>query len=93
MKFDRVMGSTAHLLVEELRASLSELAKNCPVDECNPEDCPLFPLREMQRGERLRWFNALNEDDLRYLAAYHHVCMNLKLTAQKRSAPKVVRES
>jgi hypothetical protein len=33
----------------------------------------------MNSGQRLHWFNALDEDDLVYLATYHHVCMNIKV--------------
>jgi hypothetical protein len=64
---------------DELRASLLSLTKICPVDECNPKDCPLYSLRKMELMQRLQWFNALGEDDLVYLATYHHVCMNLKV--------------
>lgn len=33
----------------------------------------------MGRAERLQWFNALTEEDLEYLAAYHHVCLKVGL--------------
>jgi len=69
--------------VSELRASLLELLDTCPVDRCNPVDCPLFSLRKVDYRKRLLWFCALNRDDLEYLAAYHHVCMNLKLDARR----------
>lgn len=62
---------------DELRASLSALMDCCPVDQCNPVDCPLFALRKMERREREQWFEALNEADLGYLAAYHYECQNL----------------
>jgi len=64
---------------DELRASLSALMESCPVDRCNPMDCPLFALRELEPSEREQWFEALNEEDLKYLAAYHYVCRNLKV--------------
>ena len=73
--------------VSELRASLLELLNTCPVDHCNPADCPLFPLRKMKYRDRLLWFCALGRDDLEYLASYHHVCMNIKLDA-RRAAPE-----
>jgi len=69
----------AHLPLDELRACLSGLAEFCSVDRCNPVECPLFALRTLEPADRLRWFNALSEDDLSYLAAYHHVCMSVKL--------------
>jgi hypothetical protein len=63
----------------ELRANLLSLTETCPVDECNPEDCPLYLLRKMKPQQRLQWFNALDEDDLVYLATYHHICMDIKV--------------
>lgn len=61
-----------------LRASLSKFCEACPFDETNPQDCPLFPLRRMRPTRRLQWFDALTEDDLGYLAAYHHVCFTIR---------------
>jgi len=71
--------TVSHRGKDALRASLLCLTETCPVDECNPEDCPLYLLRKMKPRPRLQWFNALNEEDLAYLATYHHVCMNLKV--------------
>jgi len=73
----------------ELRAGLAELINICPADQCNPVDCPLFPLRKMNRHRRLLWFGALSRGDLEYLAAYHHVCMSLKLNAGRSGQPGV----
>ncbi len=63
----------------ELQANLLKLLQACPFDDTNPQDCPLFPLREMRPTRRLRWFDALTEDDLGYLAAYHHVCFTIRV--------------
>ena len=68
--------------INQLRISLLSLTETCPVDECNPEDCPLHLLRKMNSGQRLHWFNALEENDLVYLATYHHVCMNIKVASK-----------
>ena len=65
----------------ELRASLLELSGACHFDQTNPQDCPLFPLRKRGPTRRLQWFNALTEDDLGYLAAYHRVCLTTKVEA------------
>ena len=62
-----------------LRADLLSLIKSCPVNENNPKDCPLYPLRMMKPRQRLQWFNTLNKADLVYLASYHHVCMNIRV--------------
>lgn len=64
---------------DELRASLFPLVEICPVEECNPEECPLYLLRKKKYTERLEWINALSEQDLAFLAAYHDVCLNVKL--------------
>ena len=69
-------------LLFELRSSVLELSKVCPVDDCNPEDCPLFALRQMEPEQRLEWLRALSQEDLSYLAVYHHVCMRLKTGKQ-----------
>jgi hypothetical protein len=29
----------------------------------------------------VEWFEALSEDEMVYLAAYHHVCLNTRLAA------------
>ncbi len=65
---------------DELRASLFPLVEICPVEECNPEECPLYLLRKKKYTERLEWINALSEQDLAFLAAYHDVCLNVKLS-------------
>lgn len=72
---------------DELRASLLSLTRACPVDGCNPKDCPLYSLRKMEPMQRLQWFNALSEDDLFYLATYHHVCMNIRVASKSDADP------
>jgi hypothetical protein len=66
----------------ELRANLLALSEACPFDHSNPEDCPLFKLRKKKPGERLQWFHALDEDDLAYLATYHHICLTTKVESR-----------
>src|SRR5215467_717201 len=61
-----------------LRANLVELVQACPYDHCNPEDCPLFGLRQASEADRLVWFKALSEADLVYLATYHYTCLATK---------------
>jgi hypothetical protein len=67
---------------EAVRTNLLCLLETCPAELCNSSDCPLHPLRKMKYSERLEWFNALSEADLTYLAAYHAVCVELKLAEQ-----------
>lgn len=71
---------TQHLN-KELREALLPLAKDCPLEHCNPQDCPLYLVRKMKPRQRWQWFEALSEEGLTYLAAYHHVCLNTKLAA------------
>lgn len=63
----------------ELKEFVAALAVDCPVGHSNPEDCPLHDLREQKMPARLKWLQALGEDDLQYLAAYHQVCLNTKI--------------
>jgi hypothetical protein len=77
------MPSSSSSSVDDLRASLLELLNACPVEHCNPPDCPLFLLRKMNPRQRLEWFLALDRADLEYLAAYHYACMNVRLGASR----------
>jgi hypothetical protein len=61
-----------------LRDNLVVLTEVCPFHRNNPEDCPLFELRKMEPAQRLEWFDALPEDDLAFLATYHHICLSTK---------------
>lgn len=63
----------------ELRDTILDLAMNCPVEYCNPDDCPLFRVRQLDLPARLVWFRSLTDEDLAYLHAYHCVCMRNKL--------------
>ena len=71
----------------ELRASLLAVAETCPFHQSNPEDCPLFGVRKMTPPKRRQWFNALSEEDLAYLATYHHVCLTEKVTSPSAGQP------
>ncbi len=73
------MSSKPHRQQDALRASFLALSEACPFDHCNPDDCPLFPVRKMKPKQRRRWLDGLEEDGLSYLAAYHHVCLSVKL--------------
>ena len=73
------MNSMDQQQIKALRESLLSLANCCPFDHCNPEDCPIYPLRKQNPKERLHWFNALTGQDLMDLAAYHNVCLNVKM--------------
>jgi hypothetical protein len=74
----------AHENRTELLASLVELSRSCPLLPGNPESCPLFALRSMRMTERWQWINALSDEDLMYLAAYHHVCLRVKMDTRTK---------
>jgi hypothetical protein len=65
----------------EMRDNILSLAMSCPVEHCNPEDCPLFKVRKLELTRRLEWFRQLSDEDLVYLNAYHFTCMKARLTA------------
>jgi hypothetical protein len=66
----------------QLRDNILNLAMTCPVEHCNPEDCPLFKVRRLELSRRLEWFRDLSDDDLVYLNAYHFACMKTRLAAR-----------
>ncbi len=76
------MVSTPHQQRNELQAYLLELSEACPLDLCNPEDCPFFTVRKMDRRERSRWFDALEEKDLTFLAFYHYTCLDTRVESE-----------
>jgi hypothetical protein len=78
-KTKAILDSVSHHQKNELRASLSQLSDACPFHIANPEDCPLFPVRRMEPTKRLQWFDGLSESGLEYLAAYHRVCLTVKV--------------
>ena len=63
----------------ELRDNVLSLAMTCPVELCNPEECPLHQIRHLDLDERLEWFKRLTDEELLYLNAYHFICMKIKL--------------
>lgn len=72
------MASQADIQSDELRDFVLALAECCPLDRCNPPDCPLYQLRKRKMAERLKWLQALDEDDVVYLTSYHYVCLTTK---------------
>lgn len=68
---------------DELWTSLISLAECCPVNEGNPEDCLLFRVRKMKPSARLNWLDGLAKDDLSFIAAYHHICLNVRLVENR----------
>ena len=84
--------SATKLSGSKLRAELMKLVDACPVELCNPDDCPLHEVRQLNNHQRRQWFKALNLTELEYLASYHFVCMKLKLEAHpglQTQAPSV----
>jgi hypothetical protein len=65
-----------------LRDNALSLARYCPVEQSNPDDCPLFAVRKLKPARRRQWFDILTEDDLSYLNAYHSVCARIKMESR-----------
>jgi len=64
---------------EKLRAEVISLGQFCPIDECNPEDCPLYDFRRLKHPEQMLWLNGLSQDELAYLIAYHQIYLNTQI--------------
>lgn len=65
----------------EILDNVLSLAVGCPVDHCNPADCPLAEIRQLELGKRLEWLKSLSDDELVYLNSYHYICLKTKLEA------------
>jgi hypothetical protein len=50
------------------------LAKFCPVDRTNPDNCPLCGLRLLAPEARRVWVHGLTLKELQYLVLYHANC-------------------
>jgi len=66
-----------------LRASLISLTSAAQGLNAIPRTARCSGSEKMKPSARLQWFQALTEEDLDFLAAYHHVCMNVKLTENR----------
>jgi hypothetical protein len=64
-----------------------EVAEACPIDSCQPEECPLLAVRKLDPKDRSRWFDTLDEKDLSYLATYHFICLDMKVQAKLAELP------
>ena len=76
-----------------LRDSALSLTQHCPVDESNPDDCPLHGVRQLGPVRSCQWIRELSEDDLGYLNAYHNVCAAIKIEAAsgQKTSPAAAR--
>ncbi len=54
------------------------IAQDCPIKHNNPAHCPLAEIRQLEMPERIKWINAMSDENLSYFAAYHCVCSKLK---------------
>jgi hypothetical protein len=68
---------------DKLGTSLISLSKCCPINEGNPEDCLLFQVRKLKPSARLKWFDGLTEEDQSFIAAYHHICLKVRLAENR----------
>jgi hypothetical protein len=66
----------------QLQPDLQPLGERCPAARDNPTDCPLSQVRRLPVKQRQAWLSTLSDADARYLAAYHQVCLSIKMEAE-----------
>ena len=62
---------------EQILAQIQHLAATCPHANCDTPACPLFEVRKLATEERIKWVRCLSDEDLRYMATYHQICLQL----------------
>lgn len=71
--------SKAPICGEEKRRNLLKtvetLTVKCPMGHKNPAMCPLHEVRSRRRPVREQWLEKLADEDLRFIAEYHRICM------------------
>ncbi len=60
------------------------LTFNCPYDQSNPEDCPLFAIRKLSSKERFIWAKGLDADQIIGICENHWECLAEKQQAEIR---------
>jgi hypothetical protein len=73
------MDTNHEIIKARLWANLLTLTEACPVEQCHSAECVVHQLRKKHPTRQLAWFEALSPDDLAYLTAYHHVCLQTKV--------------
>lgn len=64
--------------IEEARIGMHGRILRCPVGE-NPEDCPLYAVRQWPLEKRVAWLESKSDDDVLELYNYHTNCLEQKL--------------
>ena len=67
--------------LRKLHGKIVALSVACPVDECNPVECPLHEVRKMTLRERYEWSKSISEDEAIKLVQHHIKCVEEKIGA------------
>jgi hypothetical protein len=62
-----------------------KLTVACPHDNSNPPYCPLHEVRKLSVEERMKWAEALSDEEMQYLGTYHQVCLQWRETVEAAS--------
>ena len=84
-RFNAATDASSQRQDDALRGYILGLSDSCPAAHDNPCDCPLFAVRKLCAQDRLIWLAALTKEDARYLAAYHHVCLGVRIESDQQS--------
>lgn len=63
---------------EALVAYVIGLSVACPLQQDNPPDCPLNPLRSQALKDRYLWVKSLSDEQLKEIARHHCACIEKK---------------
>ena len=61
-----------------IKAHIFGLTMACPYTGDNPNDCPLFKIRQLPLSERGAWVEDLTEEECRSYYQYHTLCLSKK---------------
>ena len=65
--------------LDKKRQELLTLLEKCPVNEDNPQDCPLHSVRKNDTQAQLEWVTELSDTELSGVFSYHNTCYSRKI--------------
>jgi len=65
---------------KKLQGRVVALSVACPVDECNPPECPFHKLRKLPLRDRYEWVKGISEEEALRLLAFHEKCVEEKIS-------------
>jgi hypothetical protein len=70
--------------LQQLKQSVLGLVLECPFDQCNPADCQLFEIRQLELKDRFAWVMGLSGEELAAIWASHQMCVMAKKAAESK---------